>query len=449
MRHSGGVTHTVGSVEVESLEQFDRLRSRSRSMAGWFVQDLDLRDRSEALLTARPQGAVFLGCQMARHVEDSLRDRGALLFPGLVGLPFDPYRARLYTAAELYGDVAGGGAYTDSPDARSNAWRLAQGTPPDVAATLAMSLHDPSIGDALMDAVDRIDRAHVVGVMGGHDVVRGSRTYEDAAKLGLALTRAGMTVFTGGGPGAMEAVNLGARMAAAPDELEDVLATLAAVPTFLPSVDAWARVPLAHLERHPCPRVDARQERRHRSQRGQHVFELVRRGGHPRPEVHRLHGARTAPGEHRHPRAGQREPQLRGILVRPAPPHDVVTAHDPHDMGTVDPVHGVHQCVADRMVMQAHRKRGGDIRRCALSQPPGIAAGVGGVGVRTAAGHIPVQLGSRVEMRTVRVERKAHESREQQRAPIAEGVLDVPRHLTPQEDRPLRPRRQQCLRAVA
>jgi len=132
MRHSGGVTHTVGSVEVESLEQFDRLRSRSRSMAGWFVQDLDLRDRSEALLTARPQGAVFLGCQMARHVEDSLRDRGALLFPGLVGLPFDPYRAHLYTATELYGDVAGGGAYTDSPDARSNAWRLAQGTPPDV-----------------------------------------------------------------------------------------------------------------------------------------------------------------------------------------------------------------------------------------------------------------------------------------------------------------------------
>jgi len=251
MRHSGGVTHTVGSVEVESLEQFDRLRSRSRSMAGWFVQDLDLRDRSEALLTARPQGAVFLGCQMARHVEDSLRDRGALLFPGLVGLPFDPYRAHLYTATELYGDVAGGGAYTDSPDARSNAWRLAQGTPPDVAATLAMSLHDHSIGDALMDAVDRIDRAHVVGVMGGHDVVRGSRTYEDAAKLGLALTRAGMTVFTGGGPGAMEAVNLGARMAAAPDELEDVLATLTAVPTSLPSVDAWARVAFEVCERYP------------------------------------------------------------------------------------------------------------------------------------------------------------------------------------------------------
>jgi len=251
MRHSGGVTHTVGSVEVESLDQFDRLRSRSRSMAGWFVQDLDLRERSESLLTARPQGAVFLGCHIALEVEDSLRDRGALVFPEIAGLPFDPYRASLYTAAELYGDVPGGGAYAESPDALSNAWRLSQGTTPDVAATLAMSLHDHSIGDALMDAVDRIDRSHVVGVMGGHGVVRGSEMYADAAKLGLALTRAGMTVLTGGGPGAMEAVNLGARMASAPADLDEVLASLAVVPGFLPSVDAWARVALEVCAKYP------------------------------------------------------------------------------------------------------------------------------------------------------------------------------------------------------
>ena len=71
------------------------------------------------------------------------------------------------------------------------------------------------------------------------------------AKLGLALTRAGMTVFTGGGPGAMEAVNLGARLASAPGDLDAVLASLAAVPGFQPSVDAWARVALAVCERYP------------------------------------------------------------------------------------------------------------------------------------------------------------------------------------------------------
>jgi len=245
------VTQTVGSVEVESLEQFDRLRSRSRKMAGWFIQDLDLRERSESLLGADPHGAVFLGCLLEQAIENSLRDRGALVFPGIVGLPFDPYRPRLYTARELYGNVAGGGAYAESPDALSNAWRLAQGTPPDVSATLAMSLHDHSISDALDDAMREIHRSQVVGVMGGHGVVRGSSGYEDAARLGLALTRAGMTVLTGGGPGAMEAVNLGARMASAPDDLDAVLLSLADVPGFQPSVDAWARVALAVCEKYP------------------------------------------------------------------------------------------------------------------------------------------------------------------------------------------------------
>jgi predicted Rossmann-fold nucleotide-binding protein len=251
MRHSGGVTQTVGSVEVESLEQFDRLRSRSRVMAGWFIQDVDLRERSEALLSAEPRGAIFLGCRLELRVEDVLRNRGALVFPSLEGLPFDPYRARLYTAADLYGTVGEGGAYTESPDAQSNAWRLKQGTPPDVSATLAMSLHDHSISDALEDAMRRVDRGRVVGVMGGHDIVRGSETYADAARLGLAVTQAGMTVLTGGGPGAMEAVNLGARMASAPEDLDEVLVRLGGVPGFAPSVDAWARVALEVCARYP------------------------------------------------------------------------------------------------------------------------------------------------------------------------------------------------------
>ncbi|HSN11978.1 MAG TPA: Rossmann fold nucleotide-binding protein [Propionibacteriaceae bacterium] len=245
------MTQTVGSVEVESLEQFDRLRSRSKVMAGWFIQDLDLRDRSDALLSAEPRGAIFLGCRLELRVEDSLRDRGALVFPELEGLPFDPYRVRLYTAADLYGPVTEGGPYASSPDAQSNAWRLKQGTPPDVSATLAMSLHDHSISDALTDTMRRMDRGQVVGVMGGHGVARGSAAYEDAARLGLAVTQAGMTVLTGGGPGAMEAVNLGARLASAPGDLDDVLAMLARVPGYAPSVDEWARLALDVCERYP------------------------------------------------------------------------------------------------------------------------------------------------------------------------------------------------------
>ena len=48
-------------------------------------------------------------------------------------------------------------------------------------------------------------------------------------------------VATGGGPGAMEAANLGGRLAGSSrDHLAAAVATLSAVPSYHPSVDAWA-----------------------------------------------------------------------------------------------------------------------------------------------------------------------------------------------------------------
>jgi predicted Rossmann-fold nucleotide-binding protein len=84
----------------------------------------------------------------------------------------------------------------------------------------------------------------VVGVMGGHAVARGTPRYAGAAALGRELAAAGLTVATGGGPGAMEAANLGAFC---PDgeRLGAALERLAGVPSFRPSVAAWAEVALA------------------------------------------------------------------------------------------------------------------------------------------------------------------------------------------------------------
>ena len=242
------------TLEVESLDSFDRLvAAGARSMQGWHAQSLDLRGRAAQLEALQAQGGIFLGCTFDAGVEDSLRSRGALIFPKLEAVPFNPYRGRLYTPQELYEGITDS-RYEDTPDARVYQWSIRPGQRHRLDATLAAALHDHSIGDAL----DELTRSELcagrdmVGVMGGHAAHRGSGVFEEAALLGRLLARDGRVVATGGGPGTMEAANLGAYLSDAPEhDFRRALDDLAAVPGFRPSVSAWARSAAAVVERHP------------------------------------------------------------------------------------------------------------------------------------------------------------------------------------------------------
>jgi predicted Rossmann-fold nucleotide-binding protein len=86
--------------------------------------------------------------------------------------------------------------------------------------------------------------------MGGHRVDRGQAAYAAAAHLGAALG-VDHVVATGGGPGAMEAANLGPHFSDRPDELDEAVRMLAEVPSYLPSVDAWVRRAFDVLGRFP------------------------------------------------------------------------------------------------------------------------------------------------------------------------------------------------------
>lgn len=241
------------SLEVEDLDSFDRMVAAGAvRLRRWHAQSLDLRGRSAALAGLDVEGAIFLGCTFDEGMEASLRSRGALIFPRLEGVPFNPYRSSLYTPAELYAGLAGS-RYEELPDARIYQWSIQPGLRHRVDATLASALHDHAIGDALDELMRGAWAAQrVVGVMGGHAAGRGSTGYAQAATLGRQLSRSGYAVATGGGPGAMEAANLGAYLSQADDGgLQAALDMLAAVPGFRPSVSAWARVAAAVVERFP------------------------------------------------------------------------------------------------------------------------------------------------------------------------------------------------------
>ncbi|MEU9939833.1 LOG family protein [Streptomyces lavendulae] len=233
-------------IEIETLAEFDRVAARG-SLSGYRVQSVNLLERTFALLSADTSDAVFLGCAMEPDASAKVRADGALVFPPVPDLPFDPYRGRLYTPDELFAGLVDG--YEATPDAQTYAWFQETKADGDVFSSMLRSVHDDAVSDALDE---HLAGARVVGVMGGHAVERGGPDYRGAAELGRTLARSGLTVATGGGPGAMEAANLGAYLAPAPDgALTEALGMLEKAPSFAPSVSDWARAAFAVRERWP------------------------------------------------------------------------------------------------------------------------------------------------------------------------------------------------------
>ncbi|MBT2399219.1 LOG family protein [Streptomyces sp. ISL-100] len=234
--------------EIETLAEFDEAVARG-SLGGSRVQAVDLTARTPDLLAVDTAGAVFLGCPMHPDGLAKVRADGALVFPPVPDLPFDPYRGLLYTPGALFEHLDAG--YDATPDALAYAWFQRTKADGDIFASMLRSIHDDAVSDALDE---HLAGARVVGVMGGHAMARGTSAYAGAARLGRTLARSGLTVATGGGPGAMEAANFGAYMAPFQDDaaLDEALELLAKVPSFTPSITDWARAAFDVRDRWPA-----------------------------------------------------------------------------------------------------------------------------------------------------------------------------------------------------
>jgi predicted Rossmann-fold nucleotide-binding protein len=227
--------------EIETLRALERALRDRIPLSGLRLQDLDLTGHEDELLGRTDVGGmVVLGGRLSPALEAHLRAHHALIFPTDPHAPVSPYRATLYQPHELYAGLERHG-YEATPDALAYHWSRDASDRHDAFVTLLRAIHDDSLTDALTEF---IGERPVVGVMGGHALARGTRGYAVAARLGHDLAASGLVVATGGGPGAMEAVNLGA-FCPDPARLADALGRLAAVPSFRPDVAPWAQVALA------------------------------------------------------------------------------------------------------------------------------------------------------------------------------------------------------------
>lgn len=157
-------------------------------------------------------GATFIGCTFLKDEAIDLIARGAFIFPKFKNMPFKPYRSKLYTWQDL---MEGFSEQKDeSYDLKVYQHFVKHKYNPPLDVALAERIHDYGIDVALRNLLNfdehGMTEKKVVGFMGGHSTARGSEYYNKVALAAKRLSEQGFFIATGGGPGIMEAANLGA-----------------------------------------------------------------------------------------------------------------------------------------------------------------------------------------------------------------------------------------------
>ncbi len=192
-------------------------------------QHLDLRG-VDGFDSGDVGGCLFLSCVLSPAQAGYLTSQGATVIRDDPQRPFTAHRSQLYTPDELFAGFTDEGGYGSTWDAEVYRHWVATGRqhPAEIDESLARRLHDHSITDALHEA---IAGRRIAAIMGGHGIERSSEPYRQVAILSRSLTRTGLTMASGGGPGAMEATHLGAWMSSFDDaDLDQALAILSPRP---------------------------------------------------------------------------------------------------------------------------------------------------------------------------------------------------------------------------
>lgn len=166
-------------------------------------------DVSSIKITKRLDNTIFIGCQFnSLEQQHQLELLGATIFPSFNNVPYSPFRKTLYTCDELLEGHSKKG-YLGTKDFEIFEHFDRARYQPKLLEKLAQRIHDHAIDQALNKIVHAAPNG-IVAIMGGHGTLRNDPWYRRVARISFMLTQKNYLIASGGGPGLMEAANLGA-----------------------------------------------------------------------------------------------------------------------------------------------------------------------------------------------------------------------------------------------
>ncbi len=197
---------------IRTKTEWHNLLKSTDNLKGKVIQNLNFTNEQIDWSRLKIKGTTFLGCEFLKNDAVYIISQGAFVYPKFEDYPFNPHRKNLYSWEELMDGYSE--ELDNSVDFNVYNHFVKHKYNPPMEEAMAERIHDYGIDVALRNILEfdefGMTERKVVGFMGGHSTRRGSEYYIKVALAAKSLSEKGFFVATGGGPGIMEAANLGA-----------------------------------------------------------------------------------------------------------------------------------------------------------------------------------------------------------------------------------------------